>query len=81
MINVLIGIVTGLLIASLLLSIELWLKSDKGIVKRVIKPLENVLKPKGSIVLPPDELEKARQEIINKNNAEGKDTKLSELYD
>lgn len=75
------GLIAGLLIATIIFAILAFFRA--GIEKRV-KIVETVLgasgpKPKGAIFLPEDESEIARQEYINQNKKQGKDTPLSEL--
>lgn len=73
------GIIIGLLIAILLFVIEIYLNSKKGIISFLAKPIASKLKPKGSIIMPIEEIEKDRQAIIDENNKKGIDTKLEDL--
>jgi hypothetical protein len=80
----LLGLFTGLLIAILIVLSSLFIQFRfKDPVNKVVKELEEVAIPKvkGAIYLPPDDSEVARQKIINNNEALGKPTHISELYD
>jgi hypothetical protein len=75
------GVIVGILIATLIFAILAFFRA--GIEKRV-KIIETRLasagpKVRGAIYMPESEEEEARQEIIRKNRAMGKDTPISEL--
>lgn len=79
--QILLGILIGLVIATLIFAILAFFRA--GIEKRV-RIIENVLgnagpKEKGAIFIPEDDAEIARREHIARNRAQGKDTPLSEL--
>lgn len=77
------GFISGILI-SLLLAI-LWVGRLNGLgPKQSLKAAatsEFVSKKKGAIYEAPTDIEIARQEIIEKNRQEGRETKVSELID
>jgi len=75
------GIIVGFLVAMLVIVVLVFFRR---IVEQKAVVFENKIsslgpQPKGFIFIPPDDAEAARQEIIEKNRALGKDTKLSEL--
>ena len=74
------GIITGIILAGLVFTILAFFRA--GIEKR-LKIIETVLaragpKVEGAIFVP-DEDEDNRQEIIKKNSAQGRSTKISDL--
>lgn len=75
------GIIIGILISTLIFVILAFFRA--GIEKRV-RVIETVLgqagpKAKGYVFEPEDDTDLLRQEIINKNSREGRDTPLEEL--
>jgi len=81
MIIFLIGLITGILLSTLILMSLTFLHRT---IEKKIMIIENKLresgpKPTGFIIEPEDELEEARQSIIEKNRRQGKDTHISEL--
>jgi hypothetical protein len=77
----LLGIFVGLLMAILTFSILAFFRA--GIEYRV-KVIEKTFgnsgpRPKGAIIMPRDDKDITRDEIIAKNRAQGKDTPISEL--
>lgn len=81
------GIFTGLLIATIVFICEILLsKRQSSITKAfeqgtIVNYLTSRTLPKGSIYIPKDDADEARQEIIKNNDKAGKPTKLSDLYD
>lgn len=75
------GFFSGLVVSALIFSILAFFRA--GIEKKLIvieKTLGNAgPKPQGFIVEPVEDAELIRQEIIEKNKREGRDTKLSDL--
>ena len=74
------GFISGLLLATIVFICEILLsKRDKSITKvierEIIKP------PSGGIFIPKDDAEQARQDVIEKNEKLGKQTKSEDLYD
>jgi hypothetical protein len=80
MIEFIIGFIVGIMIAILVFTILTFFRT--GIEKK-IKIIETQIvskqKPKGMIIMPDDEVELTRQEIIKKNKEAGKDTPISDL--
>lgn len=75
------GFITGILIAILFILTLVFFKHK---VEKVITIVEEKVssagpKPEGFIILPEDEAEEARQEIIARNKRSGRDTPLSDL--
>jgi len=75
------GLIIGLLISILIFVILAFFRA--GIEKRV-RIIENRVgnagpKTKGAIFIPEDEAELSRQEIIERNKKEGRDTPIEEL--
>lgn len=79
-IALLIGIVIGMLISvSVFVLVNLYKTPLLQEVYRAERKLQAVNAPKGFIVEPDTWADERRQEIIERNKAEGKDTKLSDL--
>lgn len=81
MTSYLLGIITGLAIATLTFAILAFFRA--GIEKRV-KIIETYLgekgpKPKGAIFIPESDRALSQKEIIERNRAQGKDTKFEDL--
>lgn len=75
------GYICGIVTAGLIFLILAFFRAP---IERIIKITETMAhtagpKPKGAIIMPKDEAEITRQEIIAKNKREGKDTNISEL--
>lgn len=71
------GIIIGILVSILIVSIEIWLK--KSILNRIEKKVQSIRKEKGYIIRTLDEEDRAISEIIEENKRKGLDTKLSDL--
>ena len=76
-----IGYIIGILTAILIFMILAYFRAS---IEQRIKIIEKQMwnagpKPKGAILLPEDDAEIARREIIEKNRAVGKDTHIDEL--
>ncbi len=80
MINYLLGIITGIMLSTLIISILAYfrrvIEHKTTIIEKQIDRIGP--KPKGFLI-EFDEIEEARQNIIQKNQASGRETKLSEL--
>lgn len=75
------GYLAGLVTATLIVLTLVFFRSS---VERRIKIVERVVeaagpKPKGFIYEPPSEADEFRQDVIEKNQKEGKDTRIEEL--
>lgn len=81
LLGIFIGIIIGLLLAVLFVAtLAYFKKTVERHIERIVKVAETAgPQPRGFIVEPDDEATEARQEIIEKNKRQGKDTKLSEL--
>jgi len=75
------GIIIGLLIAILVFSILSFFRSriEKAMVITGQAIESAGPREKGAIFIPEEDIEIERQEIINKNRKEGRDTPLSDL--
>lgn len=75
------GYITGLVTAVLIVAVlNLFKVSVEKSINSAEKHLRSIgLKPKGFVYLPESEEEIARKEIIARNKAEGKDTRIKEL--
>jgi len=73
-----IGIIIGLLIAIIILLGLIYfqkpIEKEINLISKKITP-----RPKGFIIYPESEEEEARNEIIEKNRANGRDTRMEEL--
>lgn len=81
MIEYILGIITGLLLALICMSTMIYFKR---IIEHKINIIEKYIEnkgpaPKGFLFDPPDEIDEARENIIKKNKEKGRDTPLSEL--
>ena len=71
--------ITGLLIAILILLIELYLKERGGtILERVEKKVEKMAGQEGSVIFPVDPTAESMAKKIKKADKEGKDLKIGE---
>jgi len=75
------GVIVGLLVATLIVAtLAFFKKAIETRVEVVQKVLERAgPQPRGFVYEPPDEADQARQEIIERNRREGKDTPLESL--
>lgn len=78
-----IGLLCGILISALIFAILAFFRAG---IEKNIKIIQTSLekagpKPKGFIIEPPSQADEARERIIKKNEKQGKDTPLTELYD
>lgn len=81
MLNYIIGIITGIIISILIVTV---LTFFRRVIEHKISIIEKQVdikapRPKGFIIEPPDESEDIRQEIIRKNKEKGLDTPISDL--
>lgn len=81
MIEYILGVITGILLSVSILIVLTYFKKQVTHVTEVIETRISAAspKPKGAIFNAPDESEDARQEIIERNQSQGKDTRISEL--
>lgn len=81
MIEFVLGIIVGLLNALFVLVVLIYYRRVIEHKTTIIeKMIENAgPRPKGGIYMPPDENDELREQIIEKNRREGKDTKFEEL--
>lgn len=81
MIEFVLGIIVGLIIAVLNAVILTYfrrvIEHKTTIIEKMIEGVGP--RPKGNIYLPPDENDELREQIIEKNRREGKDTNIQEL--
>ena len=75
------GIILGFVIAILIVAtLTFFRRTIEHRVNIIEKQIESVgPKPKGFIIDPPDEIDDMRNEIIEKNKQEGRDTPISDL--
>lgn len=71
------GLATAILIVLVLVFFRVQVERRVKIIERVVEAAGP--KPKGFIYEPPSEADEAREEIIARNQREGKDTRMSEL--
>lgn len=81
MLYFLIGIITGLLIATILVVTMVYFRRA---IEHKTTVVENRIesagpRPRGSVFVPPDDAEEVRESIIEKNRRQGRDTPLSDL--
>lgn len=82
MLYFILGILVGEIISLIIFVVLIFLRS---LIEQKVKIIEkqvnsiNPIRPKGGIFIPPSEADEIREDIIKKNKALGKDTKLSEL--
>jgi len=77
--ELLFGIVIGLLIAITLFIVQVILKNPIERKLKVIYETIPKVKQKGSIVEPESDIAEAQRHIIEENKKRGRDTKLSEI--
>lgn len=75
--GILIGIAISILIISTLAFFRRVIEHKTTIIEKQIDRVGP--KPKGEIIYPKEEADAIREEIIEKNRREGKDTKVSDL--
>ena len=75
------GIIIGLLIAILIFTILAFFRSRiEETIEITGRSIESAgPRERGAIFMPEEDIEIERQEIINKNRKEGRDTRLSDL--
>ena len=73
MILLILGILLGLGIAIFLVLLEA--REEP----RVLEKIERFARPSGAVILPPEDSERTRGEILEKNKAKGRDTPVSDL--
>ncbi len=72
--------ITGLLIAIIILLIEIVLKNRGGtLIEKIEDKVKPLVQQKGTIIEPLDELTESIVNKIKKNEKEGKDTHLEDL--
>ena len=80
MILFLLGIITGLLLAFLIFFCYLYFGfRGRNRIDEAIKVVEQVIRSRAKIFMPPTEEEEAQQEIIEKNKRAGRGTEAEEL--
>ena len=73
------GLITATLIVSTLIYFRRAIEHKVSVIEKHIESTGP--KPKGFLIDPINEAEEARQAIIKKNQAAGRETKLSDLYE
>lgn len=76
------GVITGILLVLILFVFELRNKTSykpSNLVETLRDTVESKNKPKGSIILPPSDLEFAQNKKIKENEDKGLDTLLDEI--
>lgn len=75
------GVLTGLTVAILIVAVLAYFRRPLVQMLGTAEKQIDLVSPraKGFIVMPPDESEEARQEIIDENRKKGLDTKISDL--
>ena len=75
--GVIIGLLLGLVFTGVLLYFRTSIEKTTAIVETKIASVAP--RAKGNIIIPLDEGDEAREEIIKKNQSEGRSTKVSDL--
>ncbi len=74
------GIITGLLIALIIIGVEVLLKrSNKPIVQTIIKKIDKATREKGVMIDAPSDAVEGMKERIEKADNEGKDIPIEKL--